>query len=129
MNRSIVRKKTAVLIALVATVSAAGLALADGFSTPEGMVCEETVVARYHAGPRWSAVDSVIGEHLAFMRREMQRGAIVAAGPFHESGGLEIHRGSDVAAVAGVVDRDPLVVRRVVTYSLEPWWMCRPAAR
>ena len=107
MNRSIVRKKTAVLIALVATVSAAGLALADGFSTPEGMVCEETVVARYHAGPRWSAVDSVIGEHLAFMRREMQRGAIVAA----------------------VVDRDPLVVRRVVTYSLEPWWMCRPAAR
>ena len=106
-----------------------GAAHADGFSTPPGMRCEDAVVVRYHAGPRWSEVEREIGDHLEFMRAQMRAGRILFAGPLYESGGLEIHRGSDLSAVAALVRTDPLVARDVVTISLERFWMCRPAGR
>lgn len=119
---------TKLALALTLTLTLTAPAAADeGFSTPPGMACEDAVLVRYHAGPRWADVGTVIAQHLDFMRAQMRAGRILFGGPFYESGGLDILRGGDLAAASALVETDPLVTRRVVTYSVEKFWMCRPA--
>ncbi|MBI2897543.1 MAG: hypothetical protein HYY06_28550 [Deltaproteobacteria bacterium] len=98
------------------------------FSTPSGMTCEDAVLVRYHAGPRWAEVDTAIAAHIELMRTQMRAGRVLFSGPFDESGGVLVVRGPDLAAAAALVERDPLVARRIVTYSAERFWMCRAAS-
>ncbi len=127
-TRTIVTKLALTLCLAATLATASPAAHADGFSTPAGMSCEDAVLVRYHAGPRWSEVGTVIAAHLDFMRAQMRAGRILFGGPFYESGGLDIVRGADLAAAAALVENDPLVAQRVVTYSAERFWICRPAA-
>lgn len=121
--------KLALALSLAAGLCAAApAARAGGFSTPPGMTCEDAMLVRYHAGPRWAEADRAIAGHLEFIRAQMRAGRILFSGPFYESGGLLVARGSDLAAAAALVEADPLVAQRVVTYSAERYWICRPAA-
>jgi uncharacterized protein YciI len=72
-------------------------------------------------------VATVIAAHIELMRAQMRAGRVLFSGPFHESGGVLVVRGADLAAAAALVERDPLVVQRIVTCSAERFWMCRPA--
>lgn len=127
MQSPSVAKRIAFLCAVACVGAVAPPAGADGFSTPPGMACEDTILIRYHAGPRWADVQSEIAAHLDFMRAQMRAGRVLFGGPFYESGGLDVVRGSDIAAASAIVDTDPLVAHHVVTYSAERFWMCRPA--
>lgn len=127
MKKTIVTKLALALCLAAALGAAPPAAHADGFSTPPGMSCEDAVLVRYHAGPRWSEVGTVIAAHLDFMRTQMRAGRVLFGGPFYESGGLDVLRGADLAAAAALVEQDPLVARRIVTYSAERFWLCQPA--
>ena len=63
-----------------------------------------------------------MGGHLAFLRKGMERGEILYAGPFlNDDGGATVYSLTDLAAV------DALVANKVVTYTLKSWRMCSRA--
>ena len=128
MTNTMVAKLVLSLAAALGLAVAAPPAHADGFSTPAGMRCEDAVLVRYHAGPRWADVEQEIAGHLDYMRAQMRAGRVIFGGPFYESGGLDVFRGADLAAVAALTETDPLVAHHVVTYSVERFWMCSAAA-
>lgn len=92
---------------------------------PDWMDCRQTVVVRYHPGAKWADFDKHVAGHLAFLRKQMEAGELLYAGPFEDQkGGISIYRSSDLAELDRRIRQDPAVAHGVVTYSMSTWRMC-----
>jgi uncharacterized protein YciI len=88
------------------------------------MMRREVTVVEYHAGPNWAAFNEHAQGHLEHLHRQMTAGKLLYAGPWRDdNGGLSIYRGADAGAVDALLQQDPLVTTKVVTYSLRVWHM------
>jgi len=114
--------------AVVVAIVASGVwALAEEAPGPEGMVCRPVVVVEYHAGPNADRFRDHVQGHLDHLRAQMKAGNLIYAGPFEEGlGGLSIYVLDDLAEVDKLVSKDPVVAKKVLTYSMRRWRMCRP---
>jgi uncharacterized protein YciI len=118
------------LLAFAALVLLGSLALA---ADPPGMACQNATVVRYHPALEWASFAKHKEGHLAFLRKEMERGTILFAGPLQEgetfTAGMAIYKGNDLKAVDAAVQGDPLVGNKVVTYEISGWMMCNAAPK
>jgi uncharacterized protein YciI len=114
---------------VVAVVLCVVCALVAVARQPEGMDCKDVVLVQYHGGPNWTDSQEHVEGHLGFLRREMKAGRLLFAGPFKDdAGGISIYEATDLGKVDVLVNQDPLVANKVVSYSLHRWKMCSLAA-
>ncbi len=118
-------KTTAVLVsgmcALLATAD-------DKRSDPDGMSCRDVVIVRYVDGPKADEFSAHVTGHLEFLRKGLQSGDILFAGPLQDGpGGYTVYGLTDKKKVAKLVQQDPLIANKVCTYEMNTWMMCKTA--
>lgn len=97
---------------------------------PPGMEGQDVTVVRYYSGAKWSDFDKYVDAHLNFLRKGMESGKLLYAGPFaDDTGGLNIYNTADLAEVDRLVRQDPLIEKGVVTFSMQTWRMCKLAEK
>lgn len=119
-------------ILLLAALAVAGVVgvMAGDVPAPEGMVARQVMIVEYHDGPNAEAFTQYLQGHLDYLRVQMKAGKILHAGPFEKiSGGIAIYTVTDPRELDVLVNADPLMANKVVTYSMRLWRMCSPATQ
>ena len=97
-------------------------------ANPPGMACQFVTLVEYHPGPHWDKFAEHAPQHVAFLRTHLDAGELLHAGPFVDAdGGLNVYASDDLVAVDALVNQDPLVCHKVVTYTLRRWRRCAAA--
>lgn len=116
-----------------AAVVAGILCLGIGWLQPRGpdwLEFREVTVVRYYPGAQWGDFGKYAPDHLAFLRRQMEAGKLLYAGPFaDDSGGLNIYSVADLEEVDRLVRQDPAVAHGAVTFSMQVWNMSKLAEK
>jgi uncharacterized protein YciI len=114
-----------IIVGLLALSCGFGVA-GYGANGPEWLDCRNVMLVHYYAGAKWAAFDKHVDGHLAFLKKQLEAGNVLYAGPFeNEGGGVSIYRATDLAQVEEIVRQDPVVAQGVMTYSLHKWQMCK----
>ena len=118
-------KTTAALVLGMCTL----LATPDGMrGGPEGMSCRDVVIVRYVDGPNTDEFSTHVADHLEFLRKGLQSGDILFAGPLQDGpGGYAVYGMTDKQKVEKLVRQDPLIANKVCTYEMNTWMMCKTA--
>ena len=110
----------------VVVFALAGLQCAAQVPKVPGLDCKPKFLALYGAGPNWSKLEQYTPLHLDYLRAQLKKGAFVAGGPFlGEKGGLIILNVADAKEAEALVQQDPFVINKVVTYTMRQWAHCR----
>jgi len=116
----------------IAILALAGLPCMAQAPKVPGLDCQPKIIALYEAGPNWSNSKQYVAEHLDYLRAQLKKGTLVVGGPFlgGEKGGLIVLNVSDPKEADALVQQDPFVANKVVTYTTRQWAHCRtePAA-
>ena len=95
---------------------------------PEGMSCRDVVIVRYVNGPKADEFSTHVANHIEFLRKGLQSGNILFAGPLQDGpGGYTVYGLTDKKEVEKLVRQDPLIANKVCTYELNTWMMCKTA--
>ena len=84
----------------------------------------------YGQGPNWECMAAErqlrIDEHISYQRGWLDRGALMAGGPFLDSaGGMAIFRADSADEIELIIDKDPAVVAGVYKAELQRWHVRR----
>ena len=93
-----------------------------------GLDCKPKIVALYEAGPNWSNSKQYVAEHLDYLRAQLKKGTFAVGGPFlgaEKPGGLMVLNVSDPKDADALVQQDPFVANKVVTFTTRQWAHCR----
>ena len=115
-------------VALVLGVCAFLATADDKRGNPEGMSCRDVVIVRYVDGPKADEFSTHVAGHLEFLRKGLQSGNILFAGPLQDGpGGYTVYGLTDKKEVDKLVRQDPLIANKVCTYEMNTWMMCKAA--
>lgn len=65
-----------------------------------------------------SKVDALIDAHMAFIDAQYEAGIFLASGPkVPRTGGVILAKGTDIDAIAELMNQDPFLIEGVATYS------------
>ncbi len=83
-------------------------------------------VLKYVPGPNWQpekpVTEQPLEDHLAYMARQFERGALLMGGPLMDhSGGLIILHVADLQEAQQIMAADPAVTSGIVAGSAHPW--------
>lgn len=121
------------LLHAVAAAAVAAAAIASGPIGPwAGAALAQPAQAKplylliYDRGPAWIAGKPMhqqkLAEHVAYMRRLIDEGRIVAGGPFgEESGGMAILRADSSVEAEKILQSDPGVLNGTFVGSVRQW--------
>lgn len=116
------------MAALVLGMCAMLATTGDKRGDPEGMSCRDVVIVRYVDGPEADEFATHVADHLEFLRKGLQSGDILFAGPLQDgAGGYTVYGMTDKKAVEKLVREDPLIANKVCTYQMNTWMMCKTA--
>jgi len=93
-----------------------------------GLDCQPKIIALYEAGPNWSDSKQYVAQHLDFLRTQLKKGTLAVGGPFigaEKPGGLMVLNVSDPKEADALVQQDPFVANKVVTFTTRQWAHCR----
>ena len=112
---------------VVVVFALAGLQCAAQAPKVPGLDCRPKIVALYEAGPNWSKLDQYTPQHLDYLRAQLKKGTFAAVGPFlgGEKSALVILNVPDAKEADALVQQDPFVINKVVTYTTHQWAHCR----
>lgn len=95
-----------------------------------GLDCNPKIIALYEAGPNWSNSKQYVAQHLDFLRTQLKKGTLVVGGPFlgaEKPGGLSVLNVSDPKEADALIQQDPFVANKVVTFTTRQWAHCQAA--
>jgi uncharacterized protein YciI len=108
---------------ILISILASGIVFAE-----DSMKCNDATVVLYEPGPNWERFDDYAEKHKSFLKKGMQSGMILFAGPFFKGekldGGLTIFSEDDLKKVESLILTDAIVKHKVVLPKLKPWMMC-----
>ena len=116
------------MAALVLGMCALPATMDDKRGDPEGMSCRDVVIVHYVDGPKASEFSTHVADHLEFLRKGLQSGDILFAGPLRDGpGGYTVYGLTDKNKVEKLVRQDPLIANKVCNYEMNTWMMCTTA--
>ena len=92
-----------------------------------GLDCKPKIIALYEAGPNWSKSDQYVSQHLDYLRAQLKKGTFAAGGPLQggeKPGGLMVLNVADPKDADALLQQDPFVANKVVTYTTRQWAHC-----
>ena len=114
---------------VVAAFALAGLQCAAQVPKVPGLDCQPKIIALYEAGPNWSNSKQYVAQHLDYLRAQLRKGTLAVGGPYlgGEKGGLIVVNVSDPKEAETLVQQDPFVANKVVTFTTRQWAHCQAA--
>ena len=111
-----------------AVLALAGVQCAAQAPKVPGLDCKPKIIALYEAGPNWNNSNQYVPQHLDFLRAQLKKGTLAVGGPFlgrEKPGGLMVLNVTDPKDAEALLQQDPFVANKVVTYTTRVWAHCR----